>query len=266
MNKQDIIKELDEECRFLEKSVKKAKARLENAPEGNVRIVKHRKGYQFYFRGKPSDISGVYLPVSERKKAAALIQKKYDQQIIAAGEKQAAVIRRFLKHYCPDILKTVYGSLEQVRKEYITPVVKSDEDYIEEWKSFEYTPKSFSEGAGEHYTGKGERVRSKSEVMIADALSKEQICYRYECPLLLGGKLIHPDFTVLRRSDLETVYWEHFGMMDDMEYCARAIQRIRLYEENGIIPGKNLIFTMETGSLPLNHMVIRRMIREYLSK
>lgn len=43
-----------------------------------------------------------------------------------------------------------------------------------------------------------ERVRSKSEVIIADILNQEGIPYRYECPLQLKGwGKVYPDFTVL---------------------------------------------------------------------
>ena len=108
-------------------------------------------------------------------------------------------------------------------------------------------------------------MRSKSEVMIADALSKANIPYRYECPLRLGNAVVHPDFTVLRSSDREIVYWEHFGMMDDPEYCHKALQKIRLYEKCGIYPGIRLIITMETSYLPINLTVIGDAIRTYCS-
>ena len=67
---------------------------------------------------------------------------------------------------------------------------------------------------------------------------------------------IHPDFTILRRSDRKEVYWEHLGMMDDPEYAANALMRIDLYERNGIFPGDRLILTHETGRQPLRTRLI----------
>ena len=99
--------------------------------------------------------------------------------------------------------------------------------------------------------------------MIADALYRAGIAYRYECPLELGGRQIHPDFTIMRASDRKEIYWEHLGMMDDPDYCRNAIQRIRLYEANDINPGKELVFTMETSFMPVNLMVINRIISIY---
>ena len=117
--------------------------------------------------------------------------------------------------------------------------------------------KGFTEDAPEFYTAKGEQVRSKSEILIADTLYRKNIPYCYERPLEFpGAGRIHPDFTILRRSDRKEVYWEHLGMMDDPEYAANALMRIDLYERNGIFPGDRLILTHETGRQPLRTRLI----------
>ncbi|MEE3440399.1 MAG: hypothetical protein VZR07_10670, partial [Ruminococcus sp.] len=46
-------------------------------------------------------------------------------------------------------------------------------------------------------TQRGEIVRSKSEVIIADALYYANIPYHYEKPIKVGDRVIYPDFTVL---------------------------------------------------------------------
>ena len=117
----------------------------------------------------------------------------------------------------------------------------------------------------ELYTAKGERVRSKSEVMIADLLNKETIPYRYEYPLYLKGfDLVYPDFTVLNVKKRKEIYWEHFGMMDDSEYVEKAMKKITVYAQNGIFPGINLIVTFETRKTPLNQKMAMLVIKEYL--
>lgn len=55
-----------------------------------------------------------------------------------------------------------------------------------------------------------------------------------------------------RRNIIKEMYWEHLGMMDDSNYVENALQKIALYEQNGIFPGKNLILTYETGKNPIN--------------
>lgn len=263
MNKSIIIQELTQEKDSMLAILKNVNKRLCKAPEGSIRIIRHRKGYQYYLRMSGADKSGVYIPAAERAKAEALIQKGYDMKIKKAAEKQYQVLERFLKNYDPDLLKDVYANLSEVKRKSIMPVEISDVEYIRRWQAFEYEPKEISEEVPEHYTSKGERVRSKSEVMIADALKQENIPYRYECPLCLGGTTIYPDFTILRAGDRKTIYWEHLGKMDDSEYVHSALRRIRMYEGQGLYPGIHLILTMETGFLPINIAVIRRMIQTY---
>ncbi len=44
-------------------------------------------------------------------------------------------------------------------------------------------------------TEKGERVRSKTEKMLADFFYRKEILYRYEKPLYLKGYgIVYPDF------------------------------------------------------------------------
>ncbi|MBQ9321830.1 MAG: hypothetical protein IJ239_05705, partial [Eubacterium sp.] len=70
--------------------------------------------------------------------------------------------------------------------------------YIRNWLDIQYPKKGFSEEGPEFYTSKGERVRSKSEVIIADTLARMGVPYRYEFPIRFSGTgTFHPDFTVL---------------------------------------------------------------------
>lgn len=139
----------------------------------------------------------------------------------------------------------------------------SDAEYIKAWSSVEYIGKTFSEDASQIITERGERVRSKSEKIIADKLYSLGIPYRYECPLALGGNIkMYPDFTILRMLTREEVYLEHFGMMDDVNYVENTIFKLNTYEKNGIYLGVNLFVTYETSKKPMNTMVVDRMLRQ----
>lgn len=263
MKKSQLIKELQKEKEALSEIRIAAEKRTKRAPEGNVRIAKHRNQYQFFVRKNPSDTCGKYLPVSERQTGIALIQKYYDLRIIDASLKQQKAIERFLNTYNPTAVTDTYSKLSDAAKTYIHPVDLPDEEYIELWKSREYEKKVISDEVPEHYTSSGERVRSKSEVMIADALTNAGVPYLYEFPLKLGAVTVHPDFTILRVEDRQELYWEHLGMMDDPDYCQGALRKIRMYESFEIIPGKSLILTMEMSTIPLNLAVIKSMIGAY---
>jgi len=112
---------------------------------------------------------------------------------------------------------------------------------------------------------KGEQVRSKSEVIIADALNRMKIPYRYEYPLYLQKTgTIYPDFTVLNVKLRKEMYWEHLGMLDDSMYAENVVQKLTSYEQNEIFPGEKLILTFETKQQPLNQKLIMQLILRYL--
>ncbi len=145
------------------------------------------------------------------------------------------------------------------------PIELPDDEYIAQWQAYEYEKKPFRDNDTEFYTDLGERVRSKSEIIIANTLLKMKIPYRYECPLRLqNGVWIYPDFTVLRMRDRRELYLEHLGMMDDLTYCESAMRRITQYEMNGLYPGDRLLLTHETRREPLNLKLLERILEFYI--
>ena len=51
--------------------------------------------------------------------------------------------------------------------------------------------------------------------------------------------------------------------MDDPDYAKNAASKLRLYAD--IFPGRNLILTMETQTIPLSTRAIERIITEFLN-
>ncbi len=259
----NIIRILKQEQKRLEDIISRAEKGLSHAPDGNVLVKRYKKGIQFYYREDPKDRNGIYMPSAERKRAIALVQKAYDRKVLAAAKEQWKELAVFLSKFDPDALMNVFEKESELRQKLLKPYELPDKQFVEAWEAAEYERKPFPDNTPVHCTEREERVRSKSEVMIANALRKEKIPYRYECPLRLGNQMIHPDFTVLRVRDRKEIYWEHLGMMDDTEYRNTAFQRICMYEANGIFPGDQLIITFETYRMPLNAAVIQQMIRHY---
>jgi hypothetical protein len=88
-------------------------------------------------------------------------------------------------------------------------------------------------------------VRSKSEVIVAGALSKLGISYEYEQKLSAKGNpndFRLPDFTVSYEGD--TYYWEHLGMMSIPSYREGWDRKKQWYEENGFL---DRVITSEDG-------------------
>ena len=96
-----------------------------------------------------------------------------------------------------------------------------------------------------YLTSSGIRVRSKSERIIADVLDKNEIPYRYEAALSLGGVNRYPDFTIYRPFDEKMFLWEHLGLMDQDKYQLKTTEKLSLYARYGFFPFDNLICTYE---------------------
>lgn len=95
-------------------------------------------------------------------------------------------------------------------------------------------------------TVKGERVRSKSEVIIANLLYQNNISYEYEKKLEYEkGKWLEPDFTITL-TDGRELYWEHLGMLGVEDYDNRWLQKQDIYDK--YFPGK-LIVTYEGATI-----------------
>ena len=88
-----------------------------------------------------------------------------------------------------------------------------------------------------HRTERGDLVRSKSELVIADKLHSRGVDYAYEQPLTLtNGRTRYPDFTISDDARGVVFYWEHLGMLDDPGYKARWERKRAEYLECGIAP------------------------------
>ncbi len=99
-----------------------------------------------------------------------------------------------------------------------------------------------------HRTVRGELVRSKSEVIIANLLHAAGLDYAYERPLTGTAALgtVHPDFSLVDPAG-DVVVWEHLGMLDRDDYRASWERRRAWYQANGYQEGINLFTSNESG-------------------
>lgn len=115
-----------------------------------------------------------------------------------------------------------------------------------------------------HVTSRGEAVRSKSEVIVADQLHHHGLDYHYEHPLELDGVTKYPDFTIEDDDTGITYYWEHCGMLSDPSYRRRWETKLVWYREHDILPHQDggggrgtLIVTEDTlrGGISSQHIL-----------
>ena len=113
-----------------------------------------------------------------------------------------------------------------------------------------------------HKTLRGELVRSKSEVIIANMLYEADIPYEYEKELSLGKDGVRiPDFTIDDAESGKMIYWEHCGMMSDAHYRKRWEEKKALYAKHGIVEGENLIVSIEKDGFDSSE--IKSLIEKY---
>ena len=87
--------------------------------------------------------------------------------------------------------------MHKERQLLVTPIEPTWNQLLMKWYEEEYQGKEFKEGIPVILTEKGERVRSKSEKIIADYLYRKNILYKYEKPLYLNGYgIVYPDFYI----------------------------------------------------------------------
>lgn len=270
---------------------------LATVPEGHLRVAMHGKQWHCYRVTECSDGNGVYIPKSDLKLIKRLAQKDYDASVLKEMERELSLIEKFMKAYRFRNVSAVLENTHKNRRLFIEPIQLTDEEYAVRWLAQPYKGKGFETDAPELLTAKGERVRSKSEVIIADTLARHGVPYKYECPLRLiaGAKaahsnlrhldselkylrgenaessfrgraalMVYPDFTCLNLRTRKEFLWEHLGRMDDAEYAKKTVAKLRAYSKNGFVLGRNLIVTMECEGNPLNRSEVEYCVKSLL--
>ncbi len=254
---------------------------------GRLRIQNKASGPQFFHVASSNDRKGRYLSKKNPEDialASRLAQADYYRQLKKNTNQWLAGLSRIEQSLdtLPACSPENLFADNESRLSLVTPVALSDAEYSRQWQAATWKKKSFSQDAPVLLTNRGERVRSKSEKILADRLNELQIPYRYEYPLKLNvqrtytGELddgtevsfqkqksvtFYPDFTLLAPDRTEIIL-EHFGLMDENPYKSGFVGKLRIYAENGFFPGNNLIISAETADIPLNTVALEATIRD----
>lgn len=255
---------LRDEVRMRREYLEKIKASivktLPKYPKGKLRASVSGKSVQYYHRTEKNNRYGKYIRRKDRSLAEQLAQKEYEGKLLASIESELGILQKYEKEVEAEGPEKVFSEYNILKRPLIIPRCTTAEDTIALWQKEEYTPKAFWEDSN-YITSRGEKMRSKSEMLIAERLNYHGIAYKYEKPLVIAGSTLHPDFTIMHPKTLEEVYLEHLGMMDMEEYAYSAVRRLNLYQENGIVLGDRLFITYESATAPLNFRVLDQMIK-----
>lgn len=248
--------------------------KLVKPDDGYYLEIKKNKGkyVQFYKckRHSRNIINRTFIKKSDIEVAKKLAQEEFDRKMYADVKRRLWRVESVLDYYKKHNPVELFNKMSPERKALIECEYIDDDTYINQWieqyKNEDSILNNVYPIETPYYTERGEHVRSKSEMIIADKLSKAGIPYVYEPKCDLNKKGIHPDFLLLNVDKRESFYYEHFGMMDKPEYAIAAVRKIAKYRELGYEYGSNLLYTFETGSDGLNINDLNRIINLYWQK
>ena len=260
---QSLIERLKLREGILEETRRKVKAELKKAPKGRLKFIRRKTRVEYYWV-EPKTSRRRYITKNNLPFAMALAQKSYNKQALKLAEGELKLVRQLLNQIMKGTVEGIYDILAKERKQLINPLWKSDEEFMEEWLKQESCTLGFEESDPVFISKKGERVRSKTELFIANSLYGSGVAYLYESRLnLIGLGTVHPDFLVLDIKNRRTIVWEHLGKMQDPGYVERNLRKINAYLKNGYILGETLILTFESSNVPIDTTIIEGIIGRY---
>lgn len=239
------------ESQRLEKQINSVISQLEHLPAGNFFCTRNGKYYKWY---RSAGEKQEYLPKKERALAEQLAYKKYLSLLLEELLQKKQIADAYLEQYVSigersAKLISDHPEYQQLIAPFYHPLSKEHLN----WANAPYEKNPQYPEQLIHKTLSGNLVRSKSEMIIADALYTHKIPFRYENSLYLNPQMISPDFTILHPDTGKIYFWEHFGLMDDVSYRKSTASKLNSYISNGIIPSIQLITTYERYAVRLRN-------------
>lgn len=262
---------IEKRIAYLDNLIKRKEALISKATPG--RIKARKQGDKYYYEYFSDQGDSRYLRTKDAHDmniAKAIAQADYDRRIIQSALSESKLLKKAQDFYESGCSEDIYQQIGEARRSLITPIRSSDKEYVKQWLA---RPRQLSKRLSKEEgfeTERGEYVRSKSEVFIANALLKYGIPYIYEPALSVidhtSGlhRVVYPDFLVLNIRTRSEYYYEHFGKMDDPGYATDNIGKLTDYALTGYHIGEQLITSFETRIQPLKPDAITLIIEHYL--
>ena len=166
------------EQQYLETICSKAEEELKSSPDGCLRVSKDKHKTRYYHC--TTNRNGTYISSNDMELVRQLAQKKYNQSILKKAEIRLKQVKKITRDYSDDEIEQIYDKLHKERQLLVMPIEPTWEQKLAQWDGETYQGKEFYEGTAVIITEKGERVRSKSEKILADYFYRNNIIYKYE--------------------------------------------------------------------------------------
>lgn len=265
----DLEKLVKQEKKRLEELIARMRKTISASPEGKLQAARHRGSYSYYYiKDNDPDKKRTYLKQDDVHFAQQLALKRHASVLLKLAETELTAINAYQKLHIPEeeqqkaYQKLIGPGIQRLLGGNDSAIVNTTET-CSTWQNTNYEKLQAYPEQLIHATAKGDLVRSKSEVLIANALFSHNIPYRYECQILLSGKPFYPDFTIMHPATGRSFLWEHFGLMDQNTYRRHMMAKMEVYTASGYIPSINLICTYETNAAPLDSTYIDTLIRHH---
>lgn len=254
-----LYERIEKENKRLKTKIDVIQKQLKSMPKGEIQCVQDGEFQRWYLKesGKRT-----YISKKKRELAEKLAVKKYLSTLLKSLEQEKTAIEFYLRHHKSNRTEQFLKPTSPYYK-LLLPFFNLPNENNQMWMMEKYEKNMKYPEQLIYKASSGNYVRSKSEMMIDMFLHINKIPFRYECALQLGEVTIYPDFTVRHPVTGEIYYWEHFGMMDDPNYCKNVCLKLQTYTSNGIIPSVHLIMTFETKEHPLSSDMIESIVEYY---
>ena len=169
--------------KVLENQIQQLKQKLAQYPAGHMICVRNGK----YIKNiHVHDGIQTNIPKKNINLVKELAEKKYFSAHLEDLLNEQSAVNTFLEHYQPYPSKTQQLMNHPIYQKVITSSMTPLSDELEKWAKDSYEKNPAYPEQLRHSCLSGQKVRSKSEVLIAQALFLHQIPFRYECALKLN--------------------------------------------------------------------------------
>lgn len=232
---------------------------LTGLPEGKLKLVT-AKGKRYYSRFE----NGKYVYIGNKDKVSIedLQKRRFCETMLKNIQSNQKLMTDFLRRYRTIDPLEVMASLPKTYQSEAICRLLTVYDY-EKWEREPYDRSDMMPERLTHKTLKGDLVRSKSEAIIANLLYDRKIPYHYEENLILGNKLIAPDFKIAVHTENRFKLLEHCGMISDAVYREKFKQRLEQYILSGYMPWRDVFFTFDDVDGNIDTKAILLMIENY---
>lgn len=258
-----IYQQLENALAQLQEARTRYEFELEGMPDGKLVHVKAADGERYYVEVRDGERPSRRGITRRPDLVATFARKEYLRKALAVIDHDVRTLERAVRRYKRFDPEEVVGSLSSAYRDlpldaFYHPLVDTvalsldttDEQRIAShaaWGAEAPGPSDYLPEGRTLRTSRGERMRSKAEVLIAETLYSYGIPFRYEQELEAGGATFHPDFTFEGAGGKE-FYLEFCGMMDDPAYVEGHKRKRSAYEAAGIAEWDNIIYLYASGN------------------